>query len=295
MPPDPTDIFEAHRNRLFGLAYRMLGTVAAAEDVVQNAYLRWHDVDPATVDNPGAYLTTVVTRLCLDVLKSARQQREQQYTGPWLPAPLIAERGATPPKMERKTALSMALLVVLETLTPVQRAVFVLREGFDVDYTTIARIVDRPPAHCRKIAQRARAHVGDRNRRFSASRGEQEALVQQFVDAIEDGDPERLGAVLAEDAVSYSDGGGAVTAALRPIEGRDRITRFLLGIAQKAPDGLTIESTTVNGAPGLLVRVEGAVQSVWSFYIVDGRIQNLYAVLNPDKLRHIPAEDTFKT
>ncbi|NBB74414.1 MAG: sigma-70 family RNA polymerase sigma factor, partial [Bacteroidetes bacterium] len=201
MPPDAATIFEAQRDRLFGLAYRMLGTVAAAEDIVQDAYLRWHDVDPATVDAPAAYLTTVVTRLCLDALKAARHKRER-YTGPWLPAPLVAERGATPPKVEDTAALSMALLVVLETLTPVQRAVFVLREGFEVDYTTIARIVDRTPAHCRKIAQRARTHVGDRNRRFPASREDQEALVQQFVDAIADGDPERLGALLAEDAVS---------------------------------------------------------------------------------------------
>ena len=286
MPHDTTDTFEAQRDRLFGLAYRMLGTVAAAEDIVQDAYLRWHDVDPATVDAPAAYLTTVVTRLCLDELKSARQQREQ-YTGPWLPAPLVAERGATPPEVEDDAALSMALLVVLETLTPVQRAVFVLREGFDVDYTTIARIVDRSPAHCRKIAQRAREHVRNRNRRFPASREEQEALVQQFVDAIAEGDPERLGALLAEDAVSYSDGGGEVTAALRPIEGRDRITRFLLGIAQKTPDGLTVESATVNGAPGLVVRIGGAVQSVWAFRVADGRIRDLYAVLNPEKLQHI--------
>jgi len=286
MPPDTATAFEDYRDRLLGLAYRMLGTVTAAEDVVQDAYLRWHDVEPATVDDPGAYLTTVVTRLCLDELKSARQQREK-YTGPWLPAPLVAEHGATPPKVEDAAALSMALLVVLETLTPMQRAVFVLREGFDVDYTTIARIVDRSPAHCRKIAQRAREHVGDRNRRFSASRREQETLVQAFVAAIEAGDPERLGALLAEDATSYSDGGGEVTAALRPIEGRDRITRFLLGIARKAPDGLTVEPVTVNGAPGLIARVNGAVQSVWAFHVEDGRIQDLYAVLHPDKLRHI--------
>jgi len=294
MPPDAADTFEAQRDRLFGLAYRMLGTVAAAEDVVQDAYLRWHDVDPATVDAPAAYLTTIVTRLCLDALKAARQQREQ-YTGPWLPAPLVAERGATPPKAEDDAALSMALLVVLETLTPVQRAVFVLREGFDVDYTTIARIVDRAPAHCRKIAQRARTHVGDRNRRFPASRKDQEALVQQFVDAIADGDPERLGTLLAEDAISYSDGGGEVTAALRPIFGRDRITRFLLGIAQKAPEELSVEPATVSGTPGLVVRIGGAVQSVWAFRVGGGRVWDLYAVLNPEKLQHIPAEGKSKT
>ena len=291
MPSDTVNTFEGERDRLVGLAYRMLGDVAAAEDVVQDAYLRWHDVDPATVDSPAAYLTTVITRLCLDELKSARQQREEAYTGPWLPSPLVAERGATPPDVERDAALSMALLVLLEALTPVQRAVFVLREGFDVNYTTIARIVDRSPAHCRKIAQRAREYVGDRNRRFRASREDQEALVQEFVDAIEDCDPERLGAVLAEDAVSYSDGGGEVTAALRPIEGRDRITRFLLGIAQKAPEGLTVEPATVNGGPGLIARVDGAVQSVWAFHVADGRIQDLYAVLNPAKLRHIGEEE----
>lgn len=289
MQSDAASTFETHRDRLFGLAYRMLGDVAAAEDVVQDAYLRWHDTDATTVDAPGAYLTTVVTRLSLDALTSARRERET-YAGPWLPAPLVAEGGATPPQVENDAALSMALLVVLETLTPLQRAVFVLREGFDVNYTSIARIVDRSPAHCRKIAQRARAHVDDRNRRFHASRQEQETLVRQFVNAIEDGDPERLGALLADDATSYSDGGGEVTAALRPIEGRDRITRFLLGIAQKAPDGLTVASATVNGRPGLIARVDGTVQSVWSVHIHDGHIQDLYAILNPKKLQHLHAD-----
>lgn len=285
MSHDTADTFEKHRDRLFGLAYRMLGAVAAAEDVVQDAYLRWHNVDPATVDNAGAYLKTVVTRLCLDELKSARQQREETYTGPWLPTPLVAKRRATQPNVESNAALSMALLVVLETLTPVQRAVFVLRETFDMNYTTIARIVDRSPAHCRKIAQRAREHVGNRNQRFAASREEQESLVHQFIEAIEDGDPERLGALLAKDAVSYSDGGGEVTAALRPIKGRDRIARFLLGIRQKGPDGLTIEFAEVNGSLGLIARVDNAVHSVWAFHIVNGQIQYIYAVLNPKKLR----------
>ncbi|PEN13045.1 RNA polymerase subunit sigma-70 [Longibacter salinarum] len=289
MQPDTTDLFEDQRDRLFGLAYRMLGTVAAAEDVVQDAYLRWHEVDPATVENPPAYLTTVVTRLCLDELKSARQQREE-YAGPWLPAPLVAERGAVPPSVETDMALSVALLVVLEALTPVQRAVFVLREGFDIDYTTVASIVNRSPAHCRKIAQRAREHVGDRNRRFSTSRDEQEALVHAFVEAIEDGDPERVGTLLAEDAISYSDGGGEVTAALRPIYGRDRITRFLMGLVGKAPSDLRLEHVTVNGEAGLAVHYGDDLQSVWVFRSNNGQIDRLFAVLNPEKLRHVRSD-----
>ncbi|HHP7237808.1 RNA polymerase sigma-70 factor [Longibacter sp.] len=287
MQPDDTELFEEQRERLFGLAYRMLGTVAAAEDMVQDAYVRWHDVDSAAIENPSAYLTTVVTRLCLDELKSARKQRDA-YTGPWLPAPIVAERNATLPSVERDNALSMALLVVLEALSPVQRAVFVLREGFDIDYSTIARIVHRSPEHCRKIAQRARAHVGARNRRYSTSRDEQEALVQAFVDAIEDGDPEQLGTLLAEDAISYSDGGGEVTAALRPIYGRERITRFLLGLARKARPDTRIERVSVNGDPGFTIYVEKDVQSVWSFASNDnGQIDRLFTVLNPQKLSHV--------
>lgn len=287
MQRDDTELFEEQRERLFGLAYRMLGTVAAAEDMVQDAYVRWHHADSAAIENRSAYLTTVVTRLCLDELKSARKQRDA-YTGPWLPAPIIAERSATLPSVDRDNALSMALLVVLEALGPVQRAVFVLREGFDIDYSTIARIVHRSPAHCRKIAQRARAHVEARNRRYSTSRDEQEALVQAFVDAIEDGDPEQLGTLLAEDAISYSDGGGEVTAALRPIYGRERITRFLLGLARKAHPDTRIEWVSVNGDPGFAIYVGKDVQSIWSFASNDnGQIDRLFTVLNPQKLRHV--------
>jgi len=286
MPNDTATTFEAHRDRLFGIAYRMLGDVAAAEDVVQDAYLRWHSVDAATVDTPAAYLTTVVTHLCRDALTAAQRQREV-YPGPWLPAPLVDARSATSPQAEQDAALSMGVLVLLETLTPIQRAVYVLRESFDVSYTTIARIVDRSPAACRKIAQRARQHVGTRNHRFATTRREQEDVVRAFVSAIEDGDPERLGAVLAEDATSYSDGGGEVTAALRPIYGHDRITRFLLGIAGNAPEGLVVEHQHVNGEPGLLLHVNGQVQSVWAFDVLDGRLHTLYTVLNPSKLHHI--------
>jgi len=296
---DPwTETFEAHRDRLSNLAYRMLGRVQAAEDAVQDAYLRWRSVDPDTVSDPGAYLTTIVTRLCLDELSSARAKRKT-YTGPWLPEPVVEpmdrpdRQGGSSPGLrpdraaEQSDAVSMAMLVVLETLPPRQRAVYVLREAFEMPYAEIAEVVDEGEAYCRKLAQRARDQIDERDVTTNARPDEQAQLIDDFVSAIEEGDAEAVAQTLAEDAVVTSDGGGKVTAARRPVEGREHITRFLLGIADQVPDTLAVEYVLVNGRPGLMATVDGTPQSVWFFHVHDGHIQNAYAVLNPDKLAHL--------
>ncbi len=287
MPDDAwTDTFEAHRDRLQDLAYRMLGQVQAAEDVVQDAYLRWRSVDLDEVDQPAAYLTTIVTRLCLDELTSAQAERET-YTGPWLPEPVVEPMDRPDRAAEQSDAVSMALLVMLESLPPRQRAVFVLREAFDLPYADIAPIVDESESYCRKLAQRARDRIAEHDVQTDARPDEQAQLVEQFVTAINEGDAEAVAETLAEDAVVTSDGGGKVIAARRPVEGRDHITRFLLGIAEQASEALSVERVWVNGRPGLLATEDGQPQSVWFFHVRKGQIQNAYAVLNPDKLRHL--------
>lgn len=289
MSDERTAAFEGHRDRLLRLAYRMLGQVQAAEDAVQDAYLRWCSVNPETVNDAGAYLTTIVTRLCLDELSSARAERET-YTGPWLPEPVVEPMERPDRTTERSDAVSMAMLVVLDTLPPRQRAVFVLREAFDLPYAQIASVIDENEAYCRKLAQRARTRIRERDVETDVSVEEQEALVQQFVTAIENGDAEAVAQTLADDAVVTSDGGGEVVAARRPIEGRDRITRFLLGIADQASEDLDVQQVLVNGRPGLLATVDGRPHSVWFFHVKGGRIQDAYAVLNPAKLEHVNPE-----
>jgi len=286
MSDSSTEIFESHRERLTTLAYRMLGEVQAAEDVVQDAYLRWRSVGSDTIDEPGAYLTTIITRLCLDELSSARADRET-YTGPWLPEPRVEPMERPDRAVEQSDAMSMAVLFVLEHLPPLQRAVFVLREAFEMPYARIADVVDESRAYCRKLAQRARERVDDADVSTTGTLDEQARLVDTLISAVENGDAETVAQTLAEGAVVRSDGGGKVTAARRPIEGRDHITRFLLGIAEQAPDELETRYVLVNGRPGLLALVDGQIQSVWAFHTEQGRVQDAYAVLNPDKLEHV--------
>lgn len=286
MPDDRTDTFEEHRDRLQALAYRMLGRIQAAEDMVQDAYLRWRAVAPETVDDPAAYLTTIVTRLCLDELDAAQRERES-YTGPWLPEPSVEPMDRPDRTAEQADAVSFAVLVLLERLPPRQRAVFVLREALDTPYARIADIMGESEAYCRKLAQRAREEIDAADAESTVSADAQAALVEQFVTAIQNEDAEAVARTLAEDAVVTSDGGGKVTAARRPVESREHITRFLLGVADQAPETLTLHRVRVNGRPGLLATVDGTPQSVWFFHVRDGQIQNAYAVLNPDKLQHL--------
>jgi len=281
-PTDRDNAFEAYRPLLFSIAYRMLGSVAEAEDVVQETWLRAREDDQTAVQSPRAYLTTIVTRLCIDQLRSAARMRTE-YPGPWLPEP-IAEPNQEP--AELASSLTMAFLLLLEQLTPIERAVFLLREVFEYDYPEIAVSVGKAEANCRQILARARARVRDPRPRFSASKRESVEIVGRFRDACASGDLSGLMALLDPDAQLVADGGGKAASATRPILGADRIGRFLMGFARKIPwarDDLV--QVSINGTPGLLFRSSVAGDSAYAFDIADGRIHTVYVVRNPDKLR----------
>jgi len=279
--------FDEYRPLLFSIAYRMLGSVMDAEDVVQDAFLRWQGASDAEIESPKAYLSTIVTRLCLDHLRSARVQREQ-YVGPWLPEPLVTEPA---PDVAETSALheslSMAFLVLLESLTPLERAVFLLHDVFAYDYAEIARIVGKSEANCRQLGHRARAYVAARRPRFDTSVEQQERLTRQFLQACTTGDLPSLVATLADDITLWSDGGGKVRAAPRPIHGADAVGRFLLGVLRKAPPGIETRAAEVNGQPGLVSYLDGQPVGVLLFDIADDRIQGLRFVVNPEKLEHL--------
>ena len=285
-PADAT--FEEQRSLLFGVAYRMLGTVAEAEDAVQETYLRFRAAEGVT--SPRAFLVTVVTRICLDVLKSARMQREQ-YIGPWLPEPLVHRAGAEPSPedvVEHEDSVSLAFLVMLEELGPVERAVFLLREVFDYDYGDIAQIVGRNEAACRQVFRRAREHLAERHHRFSASYDQRRDLTARFLVAANEGDMAGLMELLAADVVAYSDGGGKRAAALNPVVGADHVARFILGVRKKEPH-LRSEFADVNGWPGVMLwSRSGRLDSVMAVDLDDdGRVRSVYIVRNPDKLERI--------
>jgi RNA polymerase sigma-70 factor, ECF subfamily len=283
-----TEDFERHRSLLFSIAYRMLSSVTDAEDIVQEAYLRWREVPEAEVRSPKSYLSAVVTRLSIDRLRSARVQREE-YVGPWLPEPLISERAEEiADSTELDETLSMAFLVLLESLNPMERAVFLLREVFAYDYDEISRIVDKSEANCRQIAHRARQSVATRRPRFERSPEQEERLTQQFVEACTSGDMEGLVGLLSEEVTLWSDGGGKVAAAPYPIHGPERVARFLLGVLRMVPPGFSARPTWVNGGPGVVGYVDGHPTSVVTLDVANGRLQGVRIVVNPDKLRAIP-------
>jgi RNA polymerase sigma-70 factor, ECF subfamily len=277
--------FERYRPLLFSIAYRMLGSVMEAEDVVQESFLRFTTSKVDQVESPKAFLTTIVTRLCLDQLKSARVQREQ-YVGPWLPEPLLTADGPAQ-VVDQKETITMAFLVLLESLSPVERAVFLLREVFDYDYAEIARITEKSETNCRQIYSRAKKVLVKRRPRFEASPDLQQKLVQGFLQAVDSGDVQGLTHVLAEDARWWSDGGGKVSAALHPLRGREAIIRFLLGMSRRRPADLRVEITESNSEPSLLLYAGDALFGVWAFTIVDEKITEIRAVVNPDKLHHL--------
>jgi RNA polymerase sigma-70 factor (ECF subfamily) len=291
---DPAISFEPHRRRLFGLAYRMLGSVAEAEDAVQDAYLRWHAADRDAVSDTRAFLTTTTTRICLDVLKSARARREA-YVGPWLPEPVL-DTAALAPDTQTELAedLSVALLLALDRLSALERAAFLLHDVFDCSFGEVASALGRSEAACRQLASRARTHVREarpqgmtsvRDRSESSSH---ERLVSAFVSAARSGDVQTLMGLLADDVRLTADGGGKVTAALNVIEGADRTARFVVGAVSKGlPEGSTVRIAQVNGLPGLIVyRPDGSLQSV-AFEIEDNLVRAIYAVSNPEKLEHL--------
>jgi RNA polymerase sigma-70 factor (ECF subfamily) len=283
---DQAGVFDRHRQLLFSIAYRMLGSVLDAEDVVQEAYLRWQRVSEAEVRSPRAYLSAVVTRLCIDQLRSAKARREE-YVGPWLPEPLPTEPAPDADVLDE--SLSMAFLVLLESLTPTERAVFLLREVFDYDYDEISRLVGKSEENCRQIARRARQSVAARRPRFESSPGQEERLVGSFLEACLGGDMEGLLALLSEDVTLWSDGGGKTRAALNSIHGADKVARFLFGILRKAPPGFLVRRASINGRPGLVGYFEdGRPQSVVTFDVAEGIIRAIRLVVNPEKLRAVP-------
>jgi RNA polymerase sigma-70 factor, ECF subfamily len=280
--------FESHRRALTGLAYRMLGSRAEAEDVVQDAYLRWHAVDRDAIAEPRRYLGTVVTRLCLDRMKSARARREV-YVGQWLPEPVVDETLDADAAGDLAHDLSVALMLVLERLSPLERASFLLHDVFGLDFVEVARTLRRGEAACRQLAVRARAHIEEARPRFPASREKGARLAAAFAAAAQEGDVATLTKLLAEDAVLYSDGGGKRAAALNPIVGADKILRFLAGITRKNPalSSMQARPATVNGLAGFVLREDDGAIDTLAFEHDGGRIVAIYVVRNPEKLRHV--------
>ena len=286
---DPSEIFDRHRPLLFSVAYRMLGSVMEAEDVVQEAYLRWQKASGGEIRSPKSYLSAIVTRLSIDRLRSAKARREE-YVGPWLPEPLATGEGSdVADAVALDETLSMAFLVLLESLSPVERAVFLLREVFDYDYDEISRLVGKSEANCRQIARRARQSVAARRPRFESSPEQEERLMGSFLEACMGGDMEGLLELLAEDITLWSDGGGKVRAALNPIHGSDKVARFLLGILSKAPPGLVVRRARINGQPGIIgYYADGQPQSVTTLDVADERIRAIRILVNPEKLKNVP-------
>jgi RNA polymerase sigma-70 factor (ECF subfamily) len=286
---DPASSFEPHRGYLRGLAYRMLSSMAEAEDAVQDAYIRWHRIGAkarTAIENPRAWLSKATTRLCLDRLKSARVQRET-YVGPWLPEPVIEPEAADDPA-ELAQDLSVAFLLLLELLSPLERAAFLLHDVFEMSFAQVAEVLRRDEAACRQLATRARKHIETGRPRFNATAADQSRIAAAFLAAVGSGDARQLATVLAQDAVLISDGGGKVRAALNPIAGRDKVIAFLLGINKKLPfpDGTEYRPSVINGLPGfLIVRPDGRIDQTLSFEVQDGVIRHIYAVRNPDKLK----------
>ncbi|WP_410634125.1 RNA polymerase sigma-70 factor [Amycolatopsis sp. cmx-4-83] len=283
-----TDTFVAHRNLLFTVAYEMLGSAADAEDVLQETWLRWVDVDPAGVREERAYLVRITTRLALNRLRTLKRRKEA-YVGPWLPEPLLTTPDVAE-NVELAESVSMALMLVLETLAPTERAVFVLREVFDFGYDEIAAAVGKTPAAVRQIAHRARRHVDARRPRETVSARETRAVLESFQRALESRDLQGLLDVLAPDVVLMSDGGGVKQAVPRPITGADRLARLVLGGLARNAAALTTEATVVNGNPGLTLRLDGELDGVMAVRVEGGRISGLYYVRNPEKLTRVESE-----
>ena len=290
---DPAASFEPHRAYLRGLAYRMLSSMAEAEDAVQDAYIRWHRIGikaRSAIENPRAWLSKATTRLCLDRLKSARAQRES-YVGPWLPEPVIEPEAAEDPA-ELAQDLSVAFLLLLERLSPLERAAFLLHDVFEMSFQQVAEVLRRDPAACRQLATRARKHIEAGRPRFDAKAEDHARIAAAFLAAAGSGDPAQLARILAQDAILLSDGGGKVRAALNPIEGRDKVIAFLLGVQRKAPrpEGTEYRPAFINGRPGFLVVLpDGTIDQTLSFEVQDGAVQRIYVVRNPDKLKALRA------
>ncbi|WP_275557437.1 RNA polymerase sigma-70 factor [Streptomyces sp. 5-6(2022)] len=280
-----TTTFEEHRRTLFGIAYRMLGSVADAEDVVQDAWLRCSQVS-TPVDNPAGYLARTVTNLALNRLTSAAATRER-YVGPWLPEPLVT-RPDVGEEVELAESVSLAMLVVLESLSPLERAVFVLKEVFGFSFKEIAGMLERGEAAVRQVGSRARAHVQARRPRYDAPAEVRRQVTEEFLAACLGGDLNRMMELLAPDVTAWSDGGGKVKAALRPQRGAEKVARFLAAVLAQPMDDPRVHVVDVNGRPGLLLTVAGRPDTVACAEVEDGRITEIRIIRNPEKLRHLP-------
>jgi RNA polymerase sigma-70 factor (ECF subfamily) len=290
---DVDETFEDLRPLLFSIAYRMLGSVAEAEDVVQDSFLRYQRAlveQDAEIESPKAYLSAVATRLSIDHLRSARAHRES-YVGEWLPEPLLTDVDAPDAAKHAEDAdsLSMAFLLLLERLSPVERAVFLLHDVFDYDFREVADIVGKSEDNCRQVAVRARRHVDEHKPRFEASRRERERLAGRFFDAVEDGDLEGLIELLAADVVVHGDGGGTSPSWRNPIAGRDKVARLMLGLGRHSHErGGTVRRTEINGQPGVMfLDAGGRLIHVMTIDIADGVVQTVRSIINPAKLRHL--------
>ncbi|BBL80808.1 RNA polymerase sigma24 factor [Rubrobacter xylanophilus] len=281
------DPFVTHRSLLFTVAYEMLGSAADAEDVVQETWLRWANADRAEVRNPRAYLVRIVTRQALNRLRTLAHRREE-YVGEWLPEPLLTSPDVAE-DAELAESVSIAMLTVLETLAPVERAVFVLREVFDVPYSEIAAALDKTPAAVRQIAHRARERVIARRPRIRVDRAEQQEVVDRFLAAVQTGDLQALLDVLAPDVVLVADGGGEVAAVRRPVAGRDRVAALLSRFRTLAPDAV-VGTVWLNGAPAARIDLDGELDTAVTFVVEGGRITHIYAIRNPHKLDRLEEE-----
>ncbi len=280
--------FNRYRGLLFSLAYRMLGSVADAEDILQEAFIRWHRAVDTEVESTRAFLVTVVSRLCINHLQSARVRREE-YVGQWLPEPIVTDPKTDSLALSRMDeSLSMAFLVLLERLSPVERAVFLLREVFDFDYAKIAEVLGKDEANCRQLLRRARQHIAELRPRFEASAERREELLAKFLDASATGDLERLVSLLSQDAVLHSDGGGKAPAVPNLVTGADHVARAITGALKKlVPKNLVRRIAQVNGNPGVIAYLEGRPYAALTLDVVHDKIQTIYLVTNPEKLAHL--------
>jgi RNA polymerase sigma-70 factor, ECF subfamily len=284
------EVFQQHRALLFGIAYRMLGSVADAEDMLQESFLRWQATSQEEVRDPRAFLVTIISRLCLNHLDSARARREE-YVGQWLPEPLATGPEGDPSEPAQVgESLSMAFLLMMERLSPIERAVFLLREVFDYEYPEIARILDQSEVNCRQILSRARQHVAQDRPRFTPSMQAREELLHEFLDASARGDMQKLLELLSSDVVLYADGGGKATAVPNPVHGPHNVARFVVLAPRKlVPPNLVRSFVRINGLPGIVNYFEGRPHSVVTLDIADGQVRGIYIVSNPEKLSRLPA------
>jgi RNA polymerase sigma-70 factor (ECF subfamily) len=283
------EIFHQHRRRLLSIAYRMLGSVSDAEDMLQETFIRWQQTPEIEIESPEAFLVTIISRLCLNHRQSARVKREE-YFGQWLPEPVVTGPAGDPYLSSQIDAdVSMAFLMLLERLTPLERAAFLLREAFEYEYAEIARILEQTEANCRQLFRRARQHLKQERTRFEPSPKQREELLQRFLQASARGDMDGLLALFSREIILYADGGGKATAVPNPIFGVENVIRFLIGARRKLlPADLDQQVTQINGAPGVLSYLHGCPHSVLTLEIADGRICNIFIVSNPDKLARLP-------